>query len=52
MMLTQKHLGSGVTFEREGWAQGVELSGCLVGVHAITQRQLGNTTAVLSAEVV
>lgn len=40
------------TFEGEGWAQCVELGRRLVGVHAVAQGQLGNTTAVLSPEVV
>lgn len=40
------------TFEGQCWAQCVELSRRLVGVHAVTQRQLGNTAAVLSPEVV
>lgn len=43
---------SGPTFEGECWSQRVELSWCLVGVHAVAQRQLGSTTAVLPAEVV
>lgn len=40
------------TFERQSRAQSVDLSGCLVGVHAVSQRQLGHAAAVLPAEVV
>lgn len=40
------------TFEGEGRAQRVQLGRCLVGVHAVAQRQLGNATAVLTPEVV
>lgn len=42
----------GSTFEGEGWAQSVELGGCLVRVHAVAQRQLGNTAAVLPSKVI
>lgn len=40
------------TCEGEGGAQGVELGGGLVGVHAVAQGQLGYPTAVLAPEVV
>lgn len=40
------------TSERKSRPQGVQLGRCLVGVHAVTQRQLGNATAELSPEVV
>lgn len=40
------------TCERQSRAQSVDLSGCLVGVHAVSQRQLGHAAAVLPAEVV
>lgn len=43
---------SAFTFEGEGRAQRVQLGRCLVGVHAVAQGQLGNTTAVLTPEVV
>lgn len=40
------------TSERKSRPQGVKLGRCLVGVHAVTQRQLGNAAAVLPTEVV
>lgn len=40
------------TFERKSWPQGVKLGRCLVRVHAITQRQLGNPTTELPTKVV
>lgn len=40
------------TFERKGRPQGVKLGRSLVGVHAVTQRQLGNPTTVLPTKVV
>lgn len=40
------------TFERKSRPQGVKLGRSLVGVHAVTQRQLGNPTTVLPTKVV
>lgn len=40
------------TSERKSWPKGVKLGRCLVRVHAVTQRQLGNATTVLATKVV